>query len=318
MKRGNIMDTFIKTNSMLIDIQTKVTRDNFDRMVDYLYSSIIPDEVPSLNKLGRVTFQDCHRYVAEFLYTKKNAAVASYVLQRRSEIGGGYDDKYGHAAIYELNREYLVEVDSDRFFQSVAIFEHEAIHILQALTNNNPEKQYLEILSIFGELLSLEKLSEKYNNNDIYINRLIARCLNIISCGVNVRNFEDEEIENQPDWIKDALLSLYTYVLGFIYAIRLLDLYHQDNNKIFEDFNLVLAGEKPIKALLSEYHISLEDNDTVHSFFKMVDSYREYVATKYGTSVHRVKQKTNYNIPVRWCKKIPGQNRKKVVDEIYH
>lgn len=24
-----------------------------------------------LNKLGRVTFQDCHRYVAEFLYTKK-------------------------------------------------------------------------------------------------------------------------------------------------------------------------------------------------------------------------------------------------------
>lgn len=231
--------------------------------------------------------QECHEYISKFLYTNENAILANDILQKRSRISD-YDCVDGFSSIYDLKRENLIEVDSKHFFESVAALEHEMIHILPAINNNNPEEQYNEVLSIFGEFLSLELLSEKYNNNDIYINNLITRCVKRMSYRVYGRDFEDEAIKSQPDYMKKIYLSSYDYMLGFVYAIRLLDLYHQDPNKIFKDFNLVLAGKMPVKALLSEHHISLEDKNTIDSFIKMVDSYREFVNMKYGTSVHRV------------------------------
>lgn len=282
------MNTFIKENSKLIDIQSKLARDNLTLMVDYLCSSIIPDKLPSLNKLGSVTMQECHEHISKFLYTDENAILTNNILQKRTRISD-YDCIDGFSSIYDLQREILIEVDSKRFFESVAVLEHEMIHILASLNNNNPEEQYNEILSIFGEFLSLELLAKKYNNNDIYMNNLITRCVKRMSARVYGRDFEDEAIENQPDYMKKVYLSAYDYMLGFVYAIRLLDLYHQEPNKILTDFNSVLAGEKPVKALLSEHHISLEDKDTVDSFIQMVDLYRKCVDIKYDTSVHRVK-----------------------------
>lgn len=282
------MDTFIKANSKLIDIQSEKARANLNLMVDYLCSSIVPDELPPLNKLGNVTMQECHDYISKFLYNDKNSSLANIILQKRSKIDNSdYID--GFAATNDLNCENLIELSSKDFFESVASLEHEMIHIVLALNNNNPEEQYNEFLSFFGEFLSLELLSQKYNNNDIYINHLITRCVKRISYCVYGKDFEDEAIENKPDYIKKIYFSSYDYMLGFVFAIRLLDLYHQNSNKIFTDFNLVLAGEKPVKTLLSEHHISLEDKDTVDSFIKIVDSYRECVYMKYGTSVHRIK-----------------------------
>lgn len=282
------MDTFIKANPKLIDILSKRARDNLNLMVDYLCSSIVPDKLPPLSRLGNVTIQECHDYISKFLYTKENALLANEILQKRTEIE---DNEYidGFSSIYDLDREKLINVSSKKYFASVATLEHEMIHILPALNNNNPEKQYNEILSFFGELLSLRLLSEKYNNNDIFINHLINRCIKRMSYRVCGRDFEDEAILNQSDCMKEIYLSVYDHMLGFIYAIRLLDLYYQDPDKIIKDFNLVLASKKTVKALISEYHISLEDSDTVDSFIKMVDIYREHVDTKYGTAVHRVK-----------------------------
>ena len=282
------MDKFIKEHPKLIDIQSKQARDNLTLMVDYLCSSIVPDKLPPLNKLGNESMLECHMYLIEFLYTKENALWASEILQKRTKIFD-YDYIDGFSSIYDLNRDYLIDLYSKRFFESVAALEHELIHILPALKNNNPEEQYNEILSIFGEFLSLELLSEKYNNKDIYVNNLINRCIKRMSYRVYGRDFEDETIEGISDFLQKHCLSFYDYMLGFIYAIRLLDLYHQDHNKIITDFNLVLEGKKTVKALLTKYNISLEDKETMDSFIKFVDSYREWVDIKYGSFVHRVK-----------------------------
>lgn len=282
------MDTFIKSNSRLIDIRSKQARDNLDLMVDYLCSSIVPDTVPPLNKLDGVTLQECHEYVSKFLYNSENAVLANNVLQNRSNISDS-ECIDGFSSIYDLERDNLIEVESKHFFESVAVLEHELIHILQALNNNNPEIQYNEFLSLFGELLSAEQLSEKHNNPDIYRDNLIRRCVKRMSYSVYGRDFEDETIENKSDYIKEMYVSSYDYMLGFVYAVRLVDLYHQDPNGVFQNFNLVLAGKKDVKMLLSEHHISLEDKGTVESFIKMVDSYRESVDMKYGPSIHRLK-----------------------------
>lgn len=282
------MDTFIKENSRLIDIQSKNARDNLNLMVDYLCSSIVPDKLPPLNKLGSVTMQECHDYVSKILYSDENRTLTNIVLQKHSKIlASDYID--GFSAIYDLNREDLIELSSKDFFESVACLEHEIIHILLALNKNNPEVQYNEFLSIFGEFLTLELLSEKYNNSDIYINHLIDRCIKRMSFRVYGRDFEDEKIKEKSDYVKNINFSSYDYMIGFIFAIRLLELYHQDHNKVFIDFNLVLSGKKDIKSLLSKYQISLEDLSTIDSFIKMVDSYREFVDVRYGASVHMVK-----------------------------
>ena len=282
------MDKYIRSNPKLIDIQSKQARDNLTLMVDYLCSSIVPNELPPLNKLSNVTMEECHDYLSKFLYTKENAILINELLHKRTNIDD-YECIDGFSSIYDLNREKLIDLSSKKYFESVAALEHENIHILPALNNNNHEEQYNEILSIFGEFLSLKILSEKYNNNAIYINNLITRCVRRMSYRVRGRDFEDEVIENQSDYMKKLYLSAYDYMLGFIYATRLLDLYHQEPNKIIADFNSVLAGEKTVKALLFEQHISLEDIDTVVSFIKLIDLYRECVDKKYGTSVHRVK-----------------------------
>lgn len=282
------MDTFIKLNSRLVDIENKKKRDNLNLMVDYLCSSVVPNELPSLNKLDGVTIQECHEYISKVLYNDENNNLANNIIQNRSNISDS-DCINGFSAIYDLNREVLIEVDSKNFFESVAVLEHETIHILQALNNNNPEIQYNEFLSIFGELLTLELLSEKYNNPDIYINGLVNRCIKRMSSRVCGRNFEDEEIDEIPNYMRKIYFSSYDYMIGFIFAIRLFELYHQDSNKIFTDFNLVLGGKKTVKELLTEYHISLEDKDTLNSFIKMVDSYRNFVDIKFGTSVHKLK-----------------------------
>lgn len=282
------MDKFIKSNPKLIDIQSKTARDNLTLLVEYLCSSVVPDKLPSSIRLSDQTMQECHSYVSKFLYTDENAILADDVLQKRTDIAD-YDCIDGFASTYDLTRENLIDVSSKKYFESVAVLEHEMIHILQALNNNNPEKQYNEVLSMFGEFVSLELLSEKYNNSNIYMNNLINRCIKRMSYRVYGRSFEDEAIDDCTDYMKKIYLSVYEHMLGFIYAIRLFDLYHQDTVSIIADFNLILAGKMRVKDILSKYRISLEDEDTLSSFIKLVDVYRESVVKKYGTRVHTVK-----------------------------
>lgn len=282
------MDKFIKSNPKLIDIQSKTARDNLTLLVEYLCSSVVPDKLPSSIRLSDQTMQECHSYVSKFLYTDENAILADDVLQKRTDIAD-YDCIDGFASTYDLTRENLIDVSSKKYFESVAVLEHEMIHILQALNNNNPEKQYNEVLSMFGEFVSLELLSEKYNNSNIYMNNLINRCIKRMSYRVYGRSFEDEAIDDCTDYMKKIYLSVYEHMLGFIYAIRLFDLYHQDTVSIIADFNLILAGKMRVKDILSKYRISLEDEDTLSSFIKLVDVYRESVVKRYGTRVHTVK-----------------------------
>lgn len=279
------MDTYIKSNSSLIDIHSEQARNNFNSIVEYLKSSMIPDHIPSVNMLGNVTLLEGHNYVASKMYRGDVAILVNNVLQNRTKISN-LDNLNGISYIYELDRDTLVEVESNRFFESIAILEHELIHIVQALNNNIPEDQYMEYLSIFGELLTLTLLSERYSNPDIYINSLIRRCVYRISCRVYVSDFEDESLQKQREGILDSNLKLYNYMIGFIYAVRLLELYYLDPDKVLTDFNLILAGKKKVKELLTEYHISLEDEETINSFMQMIDSYQDFVEMKCGSSVH--------------------------------
>lgn len=279
------MDAFIKHNHNLSDILSIRARENFDAMVDYLCSSYAPDKKPPLIKLKGETLTTCHDHVSRLLYTVENCIASNIVLENRSKIGND-DIITGFSRIYDLNHETILELSSRRYFESVGSLEYEMIRILQALSGNNPESQYTEVLSTFWSLLTMKILSEHFQTPDIYIYEVINRCVQRISSRVYSSNFSDEEVNKTQ--LKDLSISSYIYMLGFIYAVRLLELCQENQAQVLADFNAVLNGKKSIQEMLQGYNISLEDSSTVESFMKMVDLYREFVDMKYGHSVHKV------------------------------
>ena len=271
----------INSDPLFEDIRSDKSRYNFDLMVNYLCSKLVPDVLESPIELTGRSLEEYHEYLSNILYSNDNRYLADSIVQTRSKIDDT-DMIDGYSYIYELDRKIILELDSRKYFVSVAVLEHELIHLIQAINNNNPKTQYNEFLSIFGEMLSLELLSNE--NLDTYKNSIVRRFINRMSYRVFTSNFEDGFLEKQPEFIRRLRFSSYPYMLGFIYSIRLLDLYHSSPNEVLEKFNCVLCGKKSVDELLTDDNISLEDEATVMSFKKMCDLYEEFVIEKYGVS----------------------------------
>jgi len=283
------LNKFINDNSLFEDIRSEKSRINFDEMVNYLCSRLVPPKKEDLTPLIDENLEQLHQYISKTLYSKGNYDLSINILKSRTEIND-FDIIDGFSWIYELDRDIILRLESRKYFESVSALEHELIHIIQAIRNNNPKEQYNEILSFFGEILTLELLSEKYENPSIYENAMLNRIVSRMSHRVFASTFEDENVEKESNYIMKWYVSAYPYMLGFIYAIRLLDIYITNKEEVIEKFNDVLQGNMSIDELLSIYNISLEDDRTVDSFKKMCDMYEKIVLERYDKSdLHYVK-----------------------------
>lgn len=281
------MDREISNNPLLDDIRTSKARYNFDTMINYLCSKPIPLELEEMLLLDGGTLEQNHELVASILYTKENHELANYILKYRSEIDDFDSTIDGFSYIYKLDSPILLTLDSRKYFQSVGSLEHELIHLIQAVNNNNPSPQHVEILSIFGSMLTLEILSEKYDNLDIYRNATINGFVSRVSRRVYTCELEEDSLKEQSDIIREFRFGVYPYMIGFMYALRLLDLYHSYPQEILANFNCVLSGKKNVDKILEEYHISLEDEATIESFKKMCDLYEQFVLSKHNEAETR-------------------------------
>lgn len=277
------MQKIIDGSPMLYDIVSKRARNNFDEMVSYLCSKLVFKDYEEKIMLSNGTLEEYHEYVANYLYSKENKELIEKVLRERININDG-DVVDGYSWINDLNRPILAEVDSRKFFESVGALEHEIIHVIQALNKNNPPTQYNEILSFLGEMLTLDILSQKEANLDIYRNAIINRTVARMSYRVFAKDFEDKALNKKSEFSRKMLFSSYPYMLSFIYAIRLLDIYRVFPLELLESFNKVLSGTMTIMDLLGEYNISLEDESTYLSFIGFCDEYEAMVLDKHDKS----------------------------------
>lgn len=219
------MDRFIQKTNKLQDIKTKNARENLNEMVYYLCSALVPNKMPPHIKLIKdLTLETCHQEIASILYSNENIKLADLLLRSRAKIKDG-DFVDGFAAIYDLKREILLELDTRKYFISVGALEHELIHLLQAINKNNPEPQYNEVLSFFGEIVTMFYLSLKYQKEDIFNNFILFRMINRMSYRVFGHCFEDAFIASHSEFINKTNLSLYEHMLGFIYAVQLFTFY---------------------------------------------------------------------------------------------
>ncbi len=275
------------------DIKSIQAKNNLFDMVDYLCSMPAAEQYEK-DILIDGSYKDKHNYVASIIYNEQNRVLVEDILKNRTKYSNidstSQYDMNGYASIYELDKDFILELGTMRFYKSISITEHELIHILMAVNKNNPKPQHNEILSFFGELLSLSLLSKKDNNPDIYENAFINRCIARMSFRVFPLDFSDEAIENNGQWIYEARRNSYPYMLGFIYACRLLDLYKCDEQNVLMNVNEVLSGNKKLETLLTEYNISLENKETCNSFIEACNRYNSFIEKRYKKpSLHSVK-----------------------------
>ena len=293
----------IENDSFFEDIKSQEAKDNFDSLVDYLCSSSVPDrEVRSIDS-GTIIEDEIlidgnyeleHLSFANAFYNPQNLQLVNEVLKNRTTYNNiDSCDPYlidGYSYIYELDRDKIMELGTMKFYNSIAIMEHELIHILMALNDNNPEPQYAEVLSIFGELLSLISFSQKNDNPNIYENALVNRCVSRMSHRVFASNFSDEYIKEHSDYLYQRRRNAYPYMLGFIYANRLLNIYRDNPEDVLSKVNNVLGGKNSVKNLLNEYNISLTDKNTYSDFINLCNQYRNIVEGRYSSSeLHSVR-----------------------------
>ena len=299
----HIMYKIIENDSFFDDIKSQEARDNFDRLVDYLCSSLVPNgNIRSID--NRIILEDeilidgdynsVHSFFANDFYSSQNLKLVNEILQNRTTYNKiDCCDPYlidGYSDIYELDKEKILKLGTMRFYYSVAVMEHELIHILMAINNNNPQPQHTEILSIFVELLSLISFSKRYNNPNIYENALVNKCVHRMSHRVKASQFSDECIKENGNFIYQFQRNSYPYMLGLIYASRLLNIYRNDKENVLSKINDELSGKSSVEELLNDYNISLTDNNTCRDFIHLCDEYRNIVENRYSPSeLHRVK-----------------------------
>ena len=289
------MYTIIDNDPFFDDIKSDKAKNNFDRLVDYLCSSLVPNgNVRSID--SRIIVEDEilidgdykteHLSFAKEFYSSENLELAEEILKNRTNYTNiNSCDPYkidGFSYIYQLDRDKIIRLGTMKFYYSIATMEHELIHILMALNNNNLKPQHAEILSFFGELLSLIHLSKKHNNPNIYENALINRCIARMSYRVFASDFDDESIRMRGEAFYKTRCDSYPHMLGFIYAIRLLNIFNKNPGDVLSRVNDVLSGKYSVEELLNNYNISLTDENTCNDFISLCDQFRDILNNRYS------------------------------------
>ena len=275
------------------DIKSSEQKNNFDLLVNYLcskpvynYEKLVNRQEPEKEvKISTNSFFDKLYEVLKLFLDDDNYNATMDIINNRSEFkDSNYFD--GFARIYDLQTNPILKIEGMHTYAAVSGTVHELMHLLQAFSNNNPPKQYNEVLSIFLELVVLDYFSRKNNNKDIFNNHLINRVINRMSNRVYTDYFFDDNYSV----FKNMLESKYTYFLGFIYALRMYDLYKDRPSLILEQINLMLKSKNTLKIFLDNYQINLSNFDTLNSFYNICDKYEELVYEKYGSNnIHFVK-----------------------------
>lgn len=277
----------IENNPFFEDIKCAKAKENFDKLVDYLCSMPVA-EAPEEDILLDGDFYKKHKIIANSIYSPRNRTLIEKVLKERTKTDT-CDSIDGSSYIYELGKDKILKLGTTKYYRSISVLEHELTHIVMSLNNNNPKPQYNEILSFFVEFLSLLQLSKMENNPNIYNNAFINRCVARMSFRVFAHEFSDEYLNEHSNFLNNSHHNSYPYMLGFIYSVRLLDIYEQDKT-VLKEINDILEGTKSIDELLKEYNISLENSETINCFINMCNYYSQLVTKKYTQSkLHSVR-----------------------------
>lgn len=178
------------------------------------------------------------------------------------------DDFYDHMNPEDLS----IILEEPKNSNDLYIRMHEYTHF-QMLTEASyvENYSYSEFFPILIELIGAYYYSIKSGNTD-FEKKVNERMLDIKQCAcimrkylfmLKHRKFEDFSYSHQLD-----MKCINDYILGFVYANRILEIYRQDKC-ILDDVRDVLYGREKLECFMDEYYISISDYDTVKPTLKL-------------------------------------------------
>lgn len=279
-----------KINSQFEELKFSKSQTNFDRLCRRLTNIDIP--LPALLPYQTLTLEEIKQNVRDILnqlfdnqYKDEiEESLNSIVLEPiENPLDAILEEKY--------NREQLIGKKihiSDKLSTiEIIALAHEIIHALLAKYNaqhynahlNN--LNYKELLSIVVEYIVCYELGKNIED-DLSVKQRVNR---LWVCQQNLQ--ESENIKTilpfippilQPHYqvYKDYIMhNGYKYIIGDVYARRLLDMYKDDPATLLKLVSGIINGDQQVKDLIKYYRLSLTDKPTIYGYY---DSMEETVS----------------------------------------
>lgn len=284
------MYKYIEQNEKFSDLKSDNAKNNYMRIMNCLDNITIPNirnmpYIPlSTKTLNRQKFDGYLQYLCGKVFFDENTNRLSRELanNRMALDFGGYP--FGYTS-NDISSENIIMIEGCKYFISPLISIHELTHAISFINHAQIPEQYGEILSIFNEIRASREMDETTQDEWLF-NKMIQR----LKYRIYLKDLSDEMI-NSIDIDEDLYFQGYFRILNFVYALRLYELYSIYQEEISACVDRVLKNEINILELLKKYQISLESEDTIAVFEKIIDEY-EQVVRKHFNKNRRNKQWT--------------------------
>ena len=281
------MYKYIDHNEQFSDLKTINAKNNYMRIMNCLDNITIPN-IPnrpyiflSKNTLNKENFNNHLEYLCSKVFLDENTRLLTKdLINNRMELDfNGYP--FGYTS-NDINENNIISIEGCKYSISPMVTIHELTHAIGFINRASIPKQYEEILSIFNEIRACQDIDETIQDEWI-LNKMIQR----LKYRIYLIDLSDEKLNNISD--KELYFQCYFRMLNLVYALRLYELYSMYPEELSEDINQVLKSEISVIELLKKYNISLENEDTVLAYEKMIEIY-EQVVRKHFSKEKTIKQ----------------------------
>ena len=279
-----------KINHQFEELKSSKSQTNFDRLCRRLTNIDIP--LPVLLPYQTLTLEEIKQSVRDILNQLFDNQYKDEIEESLSSIVLDPIDNPLDAILEEnyKNDQLIgkkIHISDKLSTIEIIALAHEIIHSLLSKYNGQyynahlNNLNYKELLSIVVEYIVCYELGKNIED-DLSVKQRVNR---IWVCQQNLQ--ESENMKTilpiippilQPHYqvYKDYIMhNGYKYIIGDVYARRLLDMYKDDPATLLKLMSGIINGDKQVKELIKYYRLSLTDKQTVYGYY---DSMEETVS----------------------------------------
>ena len=237
----------------------------------------------------RSTISLIKSFYHELFNGKYDKEIDKYIkITRANFFLGKYDAKMTCITDYDnkINIPEKLKIYSMRKMISPILHVHEDMHGLYEMNGVRPNSNinHEEILPILIELIMTHLICEKYPEEDKK-NYYIVRYNNTASAAFEYVNYKSFIAPSSPERkkeleeadVKNIILNKnYAYIIGGIFAERLLEIYQDKPEQIIKGIDNIIQHNETIPEFLDRYDVNLTNQNTIGAFQKTIGSIGGY------------------------------------------
>lgn len=237
-----------------------------------------------------LTLKDFKEHILEILtkilgdnYYQKIKQIPMVLEQKPMLMDGSLEVKNKNGKMVKT-----LKINNELYPLTVAVTNHEVLHLfieelIEAGKNVIKNVHYNELPSILIEYITIRELERLYPGNRILEQHLMHRFNHDVAIQTNESVFLLPFKDQDDDYSKKRYREIkeftdhnkYGYIISNIYALRLIETYDNDEEKIKYFYKELLSANKNIIQLLKEFNLSLNSKDTINPYIKKLEFFEQ-------------------------------------------